>query len=735
MDATTGVKLSATGSENDLRNENSSKAYKILGAADIPSHDDYSKQDDKRRSKKPSFRRSPDVNSQKSGGSFVPFPTAASEATLPPAHLRVRASSPLLGLEYRTEDTALPAVPTASKKLHLTGSSSALFSYFSSKESTTNSSLAVGTATTDLGKSEDRKSGPGQNAEPRHGPKQPKGSMKDSRRKMRPSRIDLSLLFPKPKATAAPLLSPQRMVDSPSPISVIFEQTAINPQESRTHYSDHKLTKTPARPRASILKSTDHHSPEPSTTHKTKSSDWLNPSFEKTMSTNEMDIALQRYSDREHNPQVSERSHAQFPNRDRLVMKRDPRSTEQESRDISSNSSVSEWSRESYLSPKTCLPPRAYRASSAGRDGANLKNSMPKKTSKSTLRTVDLNHSSVLCLSSSEDEEEEEDEHQDYTKGHSDASARNSVATYGEFEPEICTASAAHTTKGTLRSVDRPISGISRGSQYSQRSQSIRRNPSMSSAGRSSTATRKSQSRRSSGIPTISEPEIYYGNPTVNYSKPVPRTRSSMTAQKETNRRSRVIAVTRQEEHLLEAMRQRQGKITPSLFNEVRVSEPDQGSMLSVPSRDSFYGTDMSFLRLSPGLSARSGQTGSSTDREGLVFQSSSSDGEQKTVYSFPSPRTSLAYSESLPSPVTSGASPLTPTHPSYRLSTLPTQKPTPMRPAPAVPKAQRRHSRRRTDSSEAIILEESNETPQSEDFPLWAIRWQNENGNMTAVH
>ncbi|RAK71820.1 uncharacterized protein BO72DRAFT_390965 [Aspergillus fijiensis CBS 313.89] len=732
MNPTPSGKLPATLSQDDLRNENSSKAYKILGAADIPSRDEFPSRDDKRRSKKPTFRRSPEVKSQKSG-SFVPFPTAGSESTLPPAHLRVRASSPLLGQEYRLEDTALPAVPTASKRLHLTGSSSALFSYFTSKESTTDSNPFLGVATSSSGNNENRKSESRQHAEPRHGLKQPKESMRDSRKKMRPPRIDLSMLFPKPRANAAPLLSPQRMVDSPSPISVTFEQATTNPEDTQTQDSSQKPSKTPHHPKTSILKVANHHAQEPSTKYKMRSSDWSDSSFEKTVRTNEMDLALQRYSDMEHTARPSERLHAQSQSRDNHVLKRDSKSTEQDSRDLSSNSSVSGWSRESYLSPKTRFPAKAYRASNAGHNGANAKSSMPKKTSKSTLRTADLNQSSVLCLSSSEDEEEDDDE--TYPKGHSDASARNSVATYGECEPEICTASAAHTTRGTLRDIDRPISGISRGSQYSQRNQSLRRNPSMSSAGRSSTATRKSQSRRSSGIPTISEPEFFHGDPIFSQSKTAPRTRNSMTAQKEANRRSRVIAVTRQEEHLLEAMRQRQGKITPSLFNEVRVPEPDQGSMLSVPSRDSFYGTDMSFLRLSPAVSAISSQTMQQSDREGLVFQSSSSDGEQKTVWSFPSPRTSLAYSESLPSPVTSGASPITPTHPLQRFSALPTQKPPPMRPPPAVPKSQRRHSRRRTDSSEAIILEESNEVPQSEDFPIWAIRWNNENSNVTAVH
>ncbi|BAE57610.1 unnamed protein product [Aspergillus oryzae RIB40] len=221
--------------------------------------------------------------------------------------------------------------------------------------------------------------------------------------------------------------------------------------------------------------------------------------------------------------------------------------------------------------------------------------------------------------------------------------------------------------------------------------------------------------------------------------KPSQRARLQQSQQ---NRRSRVIAVTRQEEHLLEAMRQRKGKITPSLFHEARYQdslEPDRNSMLSVPSRDSFYGSDISFLRLSPGLPPnmlRKDQGANNFDKDGSISQGTASDAEQKTTNSSASPRVSLIYSESLPSPATSGASPLTPTLPIHRFSPLPSQKPPPRNPPPAIPSVQRRHSRRRTDSSEAIVLGDSEERKETDDFPIWALGWGgNDNANLTAVH
>ncbi|WP_243033222.1 hypothetical protein, partial [Vibrio cincinnatiensis] len=85
------------------------------------------------------------------------------------------------------------------------------------------------------------------------------------------------------------------------------------------------------------------------------------------------------------------------------------------------------------------------------------------------------------------------------------------------------------------------------------------------------------QSRRSSSASALLVPDFLHRDPIFDQSKL--QQRASGLYQKEVNRRSRLIAVTRQEERLHDMMRQRQGKITPSIFNEN--IEVDRRSMVS----------------------------------------------------------------------------------------------------------------------------------------------------------
>ena len=143
---------------------------------------------------------------------------------------------------------------------------------------------------------------------------------------------------------------------------------------------------------------------------------------------------------------------------------------------------------------------------------------------------------------------------------------RDSVSTYGGYDAEICTASAAQTTRGTLRSLERPSTSNSQNSRSSSKYLHPQRDP----------ATGKNRSsRRSSGVPAIHEPDFLHSDPMFDQRK---TSRNSGLSQKEINRRSRLMAVTRQEERLLEVMRTRDGKITPSIFNEH--VEPDRRSPL-----------------------------------------------------------------------------------------------------------------------------------------------------------
>ncbi|KAA8649740.1 uncharacterized protein ATNIH1004_002414 [Aspergillus tanneri] len=745
--AVQGGLLSGENSREEVRLESTSKAQKILGTRGIPFHQDNQKREDKKRGHRPSFMKTSETKSKKVGN-FVPFPASIAENSLSPQHLRVRASSPLLGQEYRTQDQSPPPVPRI-PKIHHSGSASTLYSYFTSRDSSADTNKATGNATKDLDPSTDGSNESQQNAGGSSGLKQPAGFMKESKRKMRPPRIDLSLLFPKPRESAAPLLSPQRMVKSPSAISLASEYSAPPSKKTDSHATGKRLTKLPPSSRRSARRPSGLQSisdaGESLTPYDAHNTNWTDPTLERAVPTSEMDLALERYSDVQQASPSAARSlpnrlHLRTRNREELPGRNDsqpPNSSLQKAPSISSSGA---WSKETYLSPKNCSRPRDNRVSNSpdarriqfqGKPPTPEDYSMSRKSSKSTLTNSDLNNLSVLCLSSSEDENEE-DEEREPTKGKPelDKGVRDSIATYDDFEPEICTASAAQATRGSVRQVDRSISTSSRGSRPVQRQQSLLRNPSMSSAGRSSVETRKSQSRRSGGIPTISEPEFIHGDPIFSQlgNSALYQNRNSGLSQKEMNRRSRVIAVTRQEESFLEAMREREGKITPSLFQESRYNaqEPDRNSMLSVaPSRDSFYGSGMSFLRLSPGF----------PPNRARIDQGAVSDTEQKTINSSASPRASLVYSESLSSPATSAASPMTPTLPIHRFSPLPSQKPTPRRPPPTIPDAQKRHSRRRTDSSEAIVLDDTEELKEKNEFPLWAVGWNSEGASLTAVH
>lgn len=147
------------------------------------------------------------ISEPKRSPSFHPFPTSTEHSPKPHQNLRVRASSPLLGHHYLSDQHA-PPLPKP-RKVHHSGSSNTLFSYFSSKESK-NAKSATKDHTLQS------KAGHGSSIEPQVKVEHASESLKGSKRKMRPPRIDLSVLFPKPRSTASPtLLSPQRMVDSP----------------------------------------------------------------------------------------------------------------------------------------------------------------------------------------------------------------------------------------------------------------------------------------------------------------------------------------------------------------------------------------------------------------------------------------------------------------------------------------------------------------------------------------
>jgi hypothetical protein len=666
--------------------------------------------------RRPSFVKPPGSAPRQSNG-FLPFPNPSDNSLIPEQNLRVRASSPLLGQNYRSQEAA-PPLPKSSKKIHHTGSSSTLFSYFSSKES-----------------SKSAKNQPlqprvrnGLSIDPQVTYTQASDTPKESKRKMRPSRIDLSVLFPKPKNPAPQtLLSPHRMVNSPSSVSTVVPEPAPHMVDRTTSTTQNSTSRRPVdipprRSSAVTKNETPKHGIDNSdlpSIAESKRSDWLDHPLERTVGTSEIDLALDRYAGRR---SLMSRSSTYSTSREHLQQEQQrPQETRKSSRRARSPSSRP---KDNYLSPTTCSDSGRVRGKSTSQESwkssasnsKSVKSTLTKKSSKSTLKNKDLRNTSILCLSSSSEDEDDDEEHTPTTAPKNGNKFRGSVDTYGDYEGEVYTASTAHATTATaVRRFDRAPSTSSRGSHLTEKSQPVPaarpRKASQTSNGKSSQTTRRStHTNRSSGVPTIPD-EILAAFP-----QQPSRTPAEL---KELNRRSRVIAVTRQEQDLLEAMRVRKGKVTPSLFN---AAGADRRSLASGPSRDSFCGSDTSFLRLSnvfPPFDARS---------ERSVAQSGTA---------LPSPGFSVDYSESLPSPSTNGASPLTPTLPIHRFSPLPSPKPPPRGPPPAIPEDQKLHTRRRSDSSEAIMLDAGGDLKHNHDLPLWSFDfdWNQERANIATVH
>jgi hypothetical protein len=718
----------------ERKTSKASKAQRFFGT-DITLPQEHTGWQEAQKTRQPSYIKPPSSAPRRSSG-FVPFPNS-SETVSSPDHnlnLRVRASSPLLGHDYKSQEAA-PPLPKPSKKIHHTGSSSTLFSYFSSKESRESKAAAKDQALQPRVRH-------GLGIEPQvtfQAPEPPK----ESKRKMRPPRIDLSVLFPKPRHPAPQtLLSPQRMVNSPSSVSTVvtdYPSNKLDRTTTATSDSNSRRYVDPSPRRASVTKNEPRHGDDNSdlpSIAETRNSGWLDQPLERTVGTSEIDVALDRYAGRR---SLFSRSSVYTASREKLQPEQqhpqEPRKSSRRPRTPSSQH------KEMYLSPTSYPDSVRARGNSTSQESWNTnesksksqKSSVTKKSSRSTLKNKDLQNTSILCLSSSSEDEDEERTPTTEPK-RKGSKFRDSVGTYDESEPEIYTAATAKAATATAaKRFDRVHSTTSsRGARQIEQSQPPvpvprPRKVSQSSNSKSSTTTRRTtQTRRSSGVPTIAEPDILSQFPQQPLRSPAEL--------KEMNRRSRYIAVTRQEQDLLEAMRVRKGKVTPSLFN---AAGADRRSVISGPSRDSFCGSDTSFLRLSNVFPPFDAQSLKSTAayKDGLA--SSGSDSEQKPGTALSSPGFSADYSESLPSPATSGASPLTPTLPIHRFSPLPSPKPPPRGPPPAIPEDQKQHTRRRTDSSEAIMLDESGEPKRNTGLPLWSFDfdWNQERANIATVH
>ncbi|CRG87754.1 hypothetical protein PISL3812_04774 [Talaromyces islandicus] len=701
-------------------------------------------------------------------------------SSVPQHELRVRASSPLLGRNYHTHQHALknhpppelPQIPQSGSWSDIMASKPDPYAF----ETQSQHSLAYGVV-------EDMKGIRFPNLASDPPPLQQRPQLQTQEpskeaKKKRPSRIDLSLLFPKPKPVAAPLLSPQRLTNSPSPVpSEASVARKVAPARMMKYRSgSNRKQADSAIPEESL--------PVPSQSRKTM--DWFDIPVERTIRVD--NVAPSDYADDEElSPTMAFRSTPEVrqPQPQRAPSQKDVNFSQpmsvRSSRRSSLTSGTSRASRhtsrsiESHASPQPTPPSDKIRNSlQAWQSEGDLRSKrshgrLSKKSSSSTLTAFDLSKTSVLSLSSSEDEDESEDAREDDAKyGESLVKGatlprmlRASISTYDGFEPEICTAEAVVTTRGhpltqfnRTAPLNRSYSKMSTDSSDSRRTvrraSGRSRESSLSSVGRSA-SNRRLESRTSTRVPLIEEQEELADVHEENEESspiplPVPASNSSTQSSK---RRSRIIAVTRQEESLLEAMRQRNGRFTPSIFHEVTSAtgtdsdtdsnrRPSPNPRMQEATPQPSY--DTSFLRLStamfpsPGSQSPSGEGAISKEKEAFMSLSSTSDSEQRTESnSTASPRLSLAYSTHSSSSTTGYTSPMTPTLPIHRFSP---RAPPPSHAPPPIPESARRHSRRRTDSSEAIIVDDSaNGKDTDAEIPIWAIKWAPDSVDLAVAH
>lgn len=722
----------------------------------------------------------------------------------------MRASSPLLGRSYQSNQSSArqsfrPPLPMENPQLRNSGSTAG-FAHdpnFDEYAFDTRSQLSLAFGVVDdmrgIGFPQLDSSKSPKNAKPAKPakPTTPKGDRRaEDAPKKKPSRLDLSLLFPKPKPAAAPLLSPQRYTNSPSPVTSEFSE---KPQPA-------KLTKPRSRGnvRASIKEAPAPIPEEPPFPRKRVSTrkpavDWFDVPLEQIIrlgETLEVDEEEDiKKSDRvlDHPNPVNEAKHskpiaptptpAPLPRVTKPIQPIQPdiaktsspvdsrRSSRTPSRVSNHTSRGSRGSENHYyrqpLPPSNTNRPRAslqtWQSEGDLRSAQKPAGRLLKKKSSSTFHTKDLTKNSVLSLSSSEDEGTDADE--DYgeqlvRKAAPSRGPRDSFATNDYVEPEICHAEAVVATKGyqltRLGRANSNVSSVSSDSRSTQRRPIPSRADSVSSMSRSSVSTKMYGSSAHFDVPLIEEPEEQAEE--VSSTRRPRLSSQSYSDLHSAKRRSRIIAVTRQEESLLEAMRLRNGRITPSIFKDIEpgaeraAGNGDSESVSAAVSSPEPVQTqfDTSFLRLSaamriPPIAAPNlAESESLIDKDSYSSHGPTPDTDQKNDNNnnafTASPRLSLAYSETPSSSSTMGhASPVTPTLlPIHRFSHQ-LAAPPPSHALPPLPDevATRRHSRRRTDSSDAIVLEEGETEKLSSPpvYPLWAVKWGRDPDDVAIAH
>ncbi|KAK2757654.1 hypothetical protein FQN54_004623 [Arachnomyces sp. PD_36] len=752
----------STSSHANSHTNNNAKAHKILGSseADVRQHDLAKSRTTKKISGRSGLMRISESRSgveeiqhnqqpqQQDTTSRKPDSASNSNGENP---LRQRASSPLLGNSYRTRQNSLSSLPPPPKPP--TRSSSKLHSFYDMQQqppkpaSRSQGDLSLHKTTRSTKRADHTRPSDLSDVPELSGETTVKA-------KHRPPRIDLSMLFPKPRAQAVPLLSPQRLTNSPSPVSVISDTSP-----DKTHPPGNRFMKH-ARPRDSVRMMRQKQSEQngnyvhPQPQRKARPREWFDGPEGDVSDDEDVPFTFAEKNS------ISEMVPESEPHTQTRTWGDEAENFAQSQSQISPESIGIPSITKGGKSPDSMATPtpassitvklqnslQAWEFNSTNSSRSRV-SSVSKKTSNSALQNSNLNESSILCLTSSEDEDEDEDP---MPLNRKPSPGAQSDMTDAEAAFGAC-------TLGRL-----PSAGPSRSFSRSKNTPP----PSGSRPRASSNRARQ----RVSSIPMISEPPEdalppLPSNPTLDIRSPEYLGRNRAPS---SNRRSRVIAVTRQEESLLEVMRQRAGAGSAqpaSIFSDASEStyeepkrhhhqQPDRSYRTHRSKRSSTSApfTDTSFLRLStcsPSETVTSSHvvpdpgTTSFMDSDGSASYGASDTDHRTDNTSTASPRISLIHSDTIPSPsTTSVASPLTPTLPLHKFS----PQPPPAEPSPSSQYSAngegRRHSRTRTDSSTAIVLDGPDDASSkqrgrvgSTDLPVWAVGWRDDGAGLGVVH
>lgn len=496
--------------------------------------------------------------------------------------LRGKASSTLLGSRYH--DGITTDVSSIGRRLRTENSSSTLRSYYDRQS--TPLSVSQQTSASSARDLALRKGFPPvasynrspllevDNIEPENSTfdwQNPEKAQNDSASKKKPSRLDLARLFPKPRKGNAPPLGKEQMAQSPSSTSLASTDTRRSDRDNAK-----KLTKEPRRKTSKdAMRSQDNP---------------VAPSGRRLKDNRLSDV----YEDRESLPNGSPRhtqaslgNKVEHSSRDRMRLP-EQRITIPKTRDFDSpDSPIVDG-----LFPKgTFKSPGWETRSFTSTTSKNSKGS--KHTSVSVMSNSDLRHNSVLSFSSS-------DEDSDGGPGESvtgsvkqsvqkpvyhaisksalppssvvDRLPKESVAKASPPRRPPCTQDANYLTIPLP-----PLAGSRLSGPW---------NPRQGKNNRHSTSTNSTTSRRESTSTTPGSPVV----PAFS-SRP-----GSQDLQNGSGRDSRLMAVTKQEEALLEALRQKRARMKESIIaeheheiHEITNSLPSPPSHTSHPSPPSSH--------------------------------------------------------------------------------------------------------------------------------------------------